>query len=161
MHTFLFLAYLLNWGWLRIGPPYIYININPVLVQIGPLALRWYGLMYVVAILIGLWSIKGYTQRKGISQRVVDRVVWWCIAAGVIGGRLYFVVQQPDLVSGYLLQPWRILATWEGGMAFFGAIFPGAGDALLACACRAGKPTCADGCGSLVWGDWANFWAYR
>ena len=123
MHTFFSLAYLLDWGWLRIGPPYVYININPVLVQIGPLALHWYGLMYVVAILIGLWSVKGYTQRKGISQRVVDRIVWWCIAAGVIGGRLYFVLQQPDLVSGYLLQPWRILATWEGGMAFFGAIF--------------------------------------
>ncbi len=122
MHT-LSLAYVLDWGWLRIGPPYIYININPVLLQIGPLALRWYGLMYVVAILIGLWFIKGYTQRKGISQTVVDRVVWWSIAAGVIGGRLYFVLQQPDLVSGYLLQPWRILATWEGGMAFFGAIF--------------------------------------
>lgn len=123
MHTFFSLAYLIDWGWIRLGPPYVYININPVIVQIGPLALRWYGLMYVVAILIGLWAIRGYTRRKGISQNVVDRVVWWCIAAGVIGGRLYFVVQQPDLVSGYLLQPWRILATWEGGMAFFGAIF--------------------------------------
>ena len=107
MHSLLF-AYLLDWGWIRIGPPYIYININPIIAQIGPLALRWYGLMYVVAILIGLWAIKGYTQRKGISQSMVDRVVWWSIAAGVIGGRLYFVLQQPDLVSGYLLQPWRI-----------------------------------------------------
>ena len=122
MNTFAAVLYLLDWGWLRIGPP-IYLNIDPVLVHIGPLAVRWYGLMYVVAILIALWSIRGYTQRKGISQRVVDRLIWWCIAAGVIGGRLYFVVQQPDLVSGYLLQPWRILATWEGGMAFFGAIF--------------------------------------
>jgi len=123
MTTLLPLAYLLDWGWLRIGPPYIYININPIIFQIGPLALRWYGLMYAVAILVGLWFIKGYTERKGISQALVNRVVWWCIAAGVIGGRLYFVVQQPDLVSGYILQPWRILATWEGGMAFFGAIF--------------------------------------
>ncbi|MBV9230252.1 MAG: prolipoprotein diacylglyceryl transferase, partial [Chloroflexi bacterium] len=38
-------------------------------------------------------------------------------------GRLYFVVQQPDFVSHYLLQPQHILATWEGGMAFYGAIF--------------------------------------
>jgi phosphatidylglycerol:prolipoprotein diacylglycerol transferase len=53
----------------------------------------------------------------------VYRIVWWCIAAGIIGGRLYFVIQQPDLVSNYLLQPWNILATWEGGMAFYGAIF--------------------------------------
>jgi phosphatidylglycerol:prolipoprotein diacylglycerol transferase len=123
MAIFLSFAYVLDWGWLRIGPPYVYININPTIFQIGPFGVRWYGLMYVVAILVGLWAIRGYTERKGISQDLVNRVLWWCIAAGVIGGRLYFVVQQPDLVTGYLLQPWRILATWEGGMAFFGAVF--------------------------------------
>jgi len=54
---------------------------------------------------------------------MVYRVLWWCILAGLIGGRLYFVVQQPNLVSYYLAQPQHILATWEGGMAFYGAIF--------------------------------------
>jgi phosphatidylglycerol:prolipoprotein diacylglycerol transferase len=117
------LAYAIDLGWLRIGPPYIYINIDPVLVHLGPLAIRWYGLMYVVAILIGLWIIQGYTTRKGIDQDMVYRVLWWCIAAGLIGGRLYFVIQQQDFVQHYLLQPQHILATWEGGMAFYGAIF--------------------------------------
>ncbi|GCF06514.1 prolipoprotein diacylglyceryl transferase [Dictyobacter arantiisoli] len=117
------LANLLSGGWLHIGPPYIYINIDPVLLHLGPLAVRWYGLMYVVAIVVGLWIIKGYTERKGIDQDMVYRIVWWCIAAGLIGGRLYFVLQQPNLVDGYLLQPQHILATWEGGMAFYGAIF--------------------------------------
>ena len=42
MLTLPILAYIINWGWLRIGPPYIYINIDPVLIHIGPLALRWY-----------------------------------------------------------------------------------------------------------------------
>jgi phosphatidylglycerol:prolipoprotein diacylglycerol transferase len=117
------LAYLIDFGWLRIGPPYIYLNIDPVIFRLGPLAVRWYGLMYVVGIMIGLWAIKGYTERKGVDQDMVYRVLWWCIAAGLIGGRLYFVIQQPDLVPHYILQPWRILATWEGGMAFYGAIF--------------------------------------
>lgn len=117
------LADLINWGWLRVGPPYVYININPVILQVGPLSLRWYGFMYVVGIIAGLLAIQGYTKRKGISEELVYRVLWWCIAAGVIGGRLYFVIQQPDLYQGYILQPWHILATWEGGMAFFGAIF--------------------------------------
>ena len=117
------LADLINWGWLRIGPPYIYININPVIFQIGPLAVRWYGLMYVVGILVGLQFITGYMARKGISQEVLYRTLWWCIAAGLLGGRLYFVIQQRDLVQHYLLQPQHILATWEGGMAFYGAIF--------------------------------------
>ncbi|HZO73847.1 MAG TPA: prolipoprotein diacylglyceryl transferase [Ktedonobacteraceae bacterium] len=117
------LADLINWGWLRIGPPYIYLNIDPVIFNIGPVAVRWYGLMYVVGIIMGLWAIRRYTARKGIDQDMVYRILWWCIFAGVIGGRLYFVIQQPDLVQGYILQPQRILATWEGGMAFFGAIF--------------------------------------
>src|SRR5579859_8113655 len=116
-------ASVIDWGWLRIGPPYIYINIDPVIVHLGPFALRWYGLMYVVAILVGLFVAQRYARRKGITQAIIYRTLWWCIAAGLIGGRLYFVVQQPDFVSYYLAQPQHILATWEGGMAFFGAIF--------------------------------------
>src|SRR5579883_2753321 len=54
---------------------------------------------------------------------MVYRLLWWCVVAGLIGGRLYFVVQQPNFVSYYLAHPEHILATWEGGMAFFGAIF--------------------------------------
>lgn len=121
-HPPLTLAFLINWGWLQIGP-YIHVNINPVMLQLGPLALRWYGLMYAVAIVMGLWLIRGYTRRKGISSDHIFRMVWWCIVAGLLGGRLYFVIQQPDLVQDYLLKPQNILATWEGGMAFFGAIF--------------------------------------
>ncbi len=116
------LVSLINWGWLQIGP-YIHLNMNPVILHIGPLALRWYGLMYVVAIVMGLWLIRRYTARKGIRGDQVYRMVWWCVVAGLVGGRLYFVIQQPDLVQDYLLKPQHILATWEGGMAFFGAIF--------------------------------------
>lgn len=121
-HASLALAFLLDWGWLRLGP-YIHININPVIFAIGPLALRWYGLMYVVAIVMGLWLIRRYTARKGINQDQIFRLLWWCVVAGLLGGRLYFVIQQPDLVQDYLLKPQNILATWEGGMAFYGAIF--------------------------------------
>jgi phosphatidylglycerol:prolipoprotein diacylglycerol transferase len=117
------LAFLNDGGWLHIGPPYIYINIDPVFLHVGPLHMTWYGLMYVVAIIMGLWVIRGYTARMGISNDIKYRVIWWCIVAGLIGGRLYFVIQQPNFVSFYLTNPQHILATWEGGMAFFGAIF--------------------------------------
>lgn len=65
-HFSLSLASLVDWGWLQIGP-YVHLDINPVLLQLGPLALRWYGLMYVVGIVMGLWCIRGYTARQGIS----------------------------------------------------------------------------------------------
>lgn len=118
-----FLAYLIDWGWLRIGPPYIYINIDPAIAHLGPLKLNWYGLMYAVAILVGIQVALGYANRKGITTSMVYRIIWWCIIAGLIGGRLYFVVQQPNFFSYYLPHPEHILATWEGGMAFYGAIF--------------------------------------
>jgi phosphatidylglycerol:prolipoprotein diacylglycerol transferase len=121
-HVSLVFAFLLDWGWLRLGP-YIHLNINPVIFSIGPLALRWYGLMYVIAIVMGLWLIRGFSTRKGISQDQIYRLLWWCVVAGLLGGRLYFVIQQPNLVQDYLLKPQNILATWEGGMAFYGAIF--------------------------------------
>jgi phosphatidylglycerol:prolipoprotein diacylglycerol transferase len=116
-------TYLIDWGWLRIGPPYIYINIDPVIVHIGPLALRWYGLMYVVAIVVAIWVVKRYGERKGVDREMQYRFLWWSIMAGLIGGRLYFVLQQSNFVSYYLVHPEHILATWEGGMAFYGAIF--------------------------------------
>ncbi|HLZ58590.1 MAG TPA: prolipoprotein diacylglyceryl transferase [Ktedonosporobacter sp.] len=116
------LAFPINWGWLQIGP-YIHLNIDPVLFHLGPLAVRWYGLMYVVAIVMGLWLIRKYITRQGITKEQVYRMLWWCVVAGLLGGRLYFVIQQPDLVPDYLLKPQHILATWEGGMAFYGAVF--------------------------------------
>jgi phosphatidylglycerol:prolipoprotein diacylglycerol transferase len=116
------LAFLIDWGWIQIGP-YIHLNINPVLFSLGPLAVHWYGLMYAVAILMGLWLIRKYIARQGILWEQVYRMLWWCVVAGLVGGRLYFVIQQPDLIPNYLLKPQRILATWEGGMAFYGAVF--------------------------------------
>jgi phosphatidylglycerol:prolipoprotein diacylglycerol transferase len=89
--------------------------------RIGSLAVRWYGLMYFVGITVGLLIAWPYGRSKGFTQAQLEKVVYWAIPAGIIGARLYYVVQQP--LSPYLSEPWRILAFWEGGMAFFGAIF--------------------------------------
>lgn len=107
-------------------PPlaYLIINLDPIL-HLGPLALHWYGVAYVVGISIGLWAILRYAKRLGLDAEQVYPVFWWAALGGLIGGRLYFVIQQPDLVDHYLKQPLNILAVWDGGMAFFGAIFLG------------------------------------
>ncbi len=103
---------------------YIVINIDPVF-HIGPLAIHWYGVAYVVGICIGLWAILRYAQRLGLDQENVYKIFWWAALGGLIGGRLYFVIQQPNLVNDYLKNPINIIAVWNGGMAFFGAIFLG------------------------------------
>ncbi|HEX9037309.1 MAG TPA: prolipoprotein diacylglyceryl transferase [Ktedonobacterales bacterium] len=102
---------------------YIIINIDPVLIRIGALAVRWYGLMYVVAISIALWVILRWARHMGLHDDQVWNIFVWAAIAGLVGGRLYFVIQQPDLVRNYLLNPLNIIAVWNGGMAFFGAIF--------------------------------------
>lgn len=98
----------------------IVVDINPILVQLGPLAIRWYGLMYVVGILIGVQAGLPYLVARGFSEEQVWNVLGPCIVAGLVGGRLFYVAQQP--LGPFLAQPWRIIATWEGGMAFYGAI---------------------------------------
>jgi len=94
---------------------------NPVAFSIGPLSVRWYGLMYLVGITVGLLVAWPYARSKGITQAQLEKVLYWAIPAGLIGARLYFVIQQP--LGPYLAEPWRILAVWQGGMAFYGAIF--------------------------------------
>ncbi|HUY78443.1 MAG TPA: prolipoprotein diacylglyceryl transferase [Ktedonobacterales bacterium] len=112
-------------GGVRLPFGYVVLNIDPILLRLGSLAIHWYGLAYVVAISFGLWAILRWTRRVGIGENQVWSIFLWVAVAGVVGGRLYFVIQQPDLVSNYLLKPINIIAVWNGGMAFFGAIFLG------------------------------------
>jgi phosphatidylglycerol---prolipoprotein diacylglyceryl transferase len=100
---------------------YFVINLDPVAFHLGPLAVHWYGLMYVVGIFMGLMVAWPYARSKGIASEQLERIVVFSIPAGLVGARLYYVIQQP--LSPYLHQPWQIFAFWQGGMAFFGAIF--------------------------------------
>lgn len=104
---------------------YFVLNLDPILLHFGPFAIHWYGIAYVVAIAVGLFVIRRWTRREGIHDDQLWGLFIWAAIGGLIGGRLYFVLQQPDLVDKYLLNPINILAVWNGGMAFFGAIFVG------------------------------------
>ncbi len=96
----------------------IVIPLDPVIFHLGPLALRWYGLMIGIGILVGIWIDARDAERTGIGRDHIYNIATWFVIGGIIGGRLYYVVQN-DLGS-YLAHPEHILATWEGGMAFYG-----------------------------------------
>ena len=113
-------------GGIHLSLGIIVINLDPVFIQLGNIAIHWYGVAYVVAIAVGLWFLLRWTRAQGISDDQTWGLFLWAALAGLIGGRLYFVVQQPDLVTNYLEQPLNIIRVWNGGMAFFGAIFCGA-----------------------------------
>jgi len=94
--------------------------LDPVL-QLGPLPIHWYGVGYAVAFLVGYQLIVPFAVKRGISEKTISNAFWWNIGIGLVAARLYFVIQQPDL-SVFLHNPIRIIAVWEGGMAFFGAV---------------------------------------
>jgi phosphatidylglycerol---prolipoprotein diacylglyceryl transferase len=99
----------------------ITINIDPTAFSLGPLQVHWYGLMYVVGITVGLLVAWPYARSRGITSDQLLNMAYISIPVGLVGARLYYVAQQP--LGPYLAEPWRILAFWEGGMAFYGAVF--------------------------------------
>ena len=99
----------------------ITIPFDPVF-EVGPVPIHWYGVAYAVAFVVGMRIVTPFLLARGVSEKTSSALFWWNIAIGLIGARLYFVVQQPDLVDHYLTDPIRIIAVWDGGMAFFGAI---------------------------------------
>lgn len=103
----------------------ITININPVF-QLGPLTIHWYGVFYAIAFVAAYrFGALPIALRNGVSRALAERITVWTIIFGLIGARLYYDVQQPDFVHDYLLQPINLIAFWNGGMAFFGAIIAG------------------------------------
>jgi phosphatidylglycerol:prolipoprotein diacylglycerol transferase len=109
----------------------INIGIDPVLIRLGPIAVHWYGIMYVVGITSGLSVALRYAARYGIDRDLAYEIFWPVLIAALIGGRLYYVVQSN--FGWYLRHPVQILATWEGGMAFYGAVFLGGLAAFVVC----------------------------
>ncbi len=99
--------------------------LDPIIFRVGGLAVHWYGLFIALGILVNLPIAKRECERKGISEDMVFNLAVWCVIFGIIGGRLYYVVQadQPGGFRYYLQHPGQILATWEGGMAFYGMVF--------------------------------------
>lgn len=116
---------------LRLPLAYVVLNIDPVPLRFGTFAIHWYGIAYVVAIAIAFAVVLRWARREGLHDDQPWGIFTWTAIAGLIGGRLYFVIQQPDLVQNYLLKPLNIFAVWNGGMAFFGAIFAGSATLFL------------------------------
>jgi phosphatidylglycerol---prolipoprotein diacylglyceryl transferase len=102
----------------------IKIGIDPVLVTIGGLKIHWYGIMIALGLYGGIQVALRDAPRRGIDRDQLMNVALLAAVLGIIGGRLYYVVQNNP--SFYLHHPAEIIAVWQGGMAFFGAMFGGA-----------------------------------
>ncbi|MGZ8209321.1 MAG: prolipoprotein diacylglyceryl transferase [Burkholderiales bacterium] len=96
---------------------------DPVAVQIGPLAVRWYGLMYLVGFAL-LWAAGRYrikTRPDSVwTTKDLDDALFYGILGTILGGRLGYVLFYK--LGDYLAEPWRIFYVWEGGMSFHGGM---------------------------------------
>lgn len=100
-------------------------EIDPVLLQLGPLVIRWYSLAYIVGILAGWWYVTKLTYRAesvsgsvAITPKSVEDIVVWIILGVVLGGRIGYVLFYQ--FGYYLENPSHIFRVWEGGMSFHG-----------------------------------------
>ena len=103
-------------------------NIDPIILRIGPLAIHWYGVGYIVGILFAWW----YAKRLAANARLwadgvlpmkpedLDDFVLWAAVGVVAGGRVGYILFY-DLPK-YLANPLDIFAVWQGGMSFHGGI---------------------------------------
>jgi phosphatidylglycerol:prolipoprotein diacylglycerol transferase len=102
----------------------IYPKIDPVALAVGPLAIRWYGLMYLIAFAqaawLGRWRIRtqAHVARAGWKVEELDDLLFYGIIGVIVGARLGEVVFYAP--AWYLAHPLEILAVWHGGMSFHG-----------------------------------------
>lgn len=97
-------------------------RISPVAIQIGPLAVRWYGLMYAAGYTLGfvLARHRIRTGRTALTTSALDSLIGYLVLGMLIGARLTYVLVYD--FSAYSRHPLQILAIWHGGLSFHGAI---------------------------------------
>ncbi|AIO75344.1 MULTISPECIES: prolipoprotein diacylglyceryl transferase [Burkholderia] len=101
----------------------IHPNFDPVAIHLGPLAVRWYGLMYLVgfiaAIVVGRIRLKlPHVAAQGWTAKDIDDMLFYGVLGTVLGGRLGYVLFYK--AGFYLSHPLDVFKVWEGGMSFHG-----------------------------------------
>jgi phosphatidylglycerol:prolipoprotein diacylglycerol transferase len=97
-------------------------NLDPVLFSIGPVSIRWYGVLYLLGVLFVYWYVRREIMLGRLSTTVkrFDDVYFWVVVGCVLGARLFEVLFYDP--SYYFANPLKILAVWEGGLSFHGAL---------------------------------------
>ena len=98
----------------------IHPQFDPILLSIGPLAIRWYALSYIVGFVLFIWLGRRRIAEGNtvFTKEMLDDFLTWGVIGVILGGRLGYVLFYK--FSDYLAHPLDILKVWEGGMSFHG-----------------------------------------
>lgn len=103
--------------------PFVHPDFNPIAFQVGPLAVRWYGLMYLVGFVLFVLLARAQLKRphiaaQGWTAKDIDDLMFYGVLGVIVGGRLgYVLFYKPGY---YLAHPLEALMVWHGGMSFHG-----------------------------------------
>ena len=99
----------------------IYPKFDPIIIQLGPAALRWYGLMYLIGFVAAWWLARRRASAGGvIKPEQVDDLIFYGALGVILGGRLGYIFFYN--FDQWLADPFVLLRVWEGGMAFHGGL---------------------------------------
>lgn len=94
-------------------------DVNPTFFHIGSLDIRYYGVLWAVAFMIGIWLFSKFVKREGLPEKVLDSIFWYGTIATILGARLGHCLFYDT--AYYLAHPIEILYFRQGGMASHGA----------------------------------------
>jgi len=115
---------------------------HPILVEFGPITIRYYGLMYVIAISLGLFLLHKEVSRKQVISKATGKILslddlldllLWTVPAAIVGARIYYICFQWQY---YSRNPLDILKIWQGGLAIHGGVIAGIIAVYLFSRCR-------------------------
>ena len=139
---------------------------GPLVFQWGPFALRWYGLLIALAVLVGLLLSSRLARARGIDPALIADLLPLLVLGAVIGARLYYVALE---WRQYATNWVDVLSIWRGGIAIHGALIGGVLTAILFCRWRRQPfwplldvlvPSVALGQAIGRWGNFFNSEAY-
>tara|TARA_Y100001936_G_scaffold69733_1_gene68828 strand:- start:319 stop:1101 length:783 start_codon:yes stop_codon:yes gene_type:complete len=101
---------------------FLHPSIDPVIFSLGNIEIRWYGLAYVAAFLLGIQLMKRFNNKiqDNINTKIIDDFFIWSIIGVIVGGRLGYVIFYQTLI--FLNDPFYIFYIWQGGMSFHGGL---------------------------------------
>ena len=111
----------------------IFTSPGPLVFQLGPVSLRWYGLLIAIAVLLGLSLATRLGRARGIEPSLIADLLPLLVLGAVLGARLYYVLLEWRQYGGNWLDA---LAIWRGGIAIHGALLGGSLAAVLFCRWR-------------------------
>ncbi|WP_426429130.1 prolipoprotein diacylglyceryl transferase [Staphylococcus equorum] len=104
--------------------------INPIALELGPISVRWYGIIIAVGILLGYFIAQEGVKRIGFDKDTLVDIIFWSAIFGFIMARLYFVIFQWPY---YIQNPIEIPMIWHGGIAIHGGLIGGFVTGIIIC----------------------------